>query len=337
MIRSALLALALSAAGGGAANAWDLCNETSFILEAAVAYQDSGAIMTEGWYRIRPGECVEGGPEDVIGPRFVYARSALAHRGGRREWQGLEALCADSGDFLLPGDANCEAEGLETLFFNAVSPAAEDSTFVEPADYGDKAELAGFQRLAGDAGGDLSMESLSESRAVRAAETVLANEKGARPEDRAAWMDWLETVAREQREAEGLSICNQADRTIWTAYGREDEDTGRSRGWWSIAPRACAKVLGEPLQAAGKYFIYAGLPADDPAADDHMLLSATEAFCLAPTRFSINGREECSDRGYDEGRFMRVATGEDRGVTITLGPGDFEGAEEPEDRPALRR
>jgi len=319
---------------GGVARAWDLCNETSFVLEAAIGYLEEGALVTEGWSRVRPGECVSRGPEDPAGPRYVYARSSAAHRGGRREWQGMEPLCAGPGTFRAQGDANCEAQALETRFFSMVAPGAGAATFVEPNDYGDEAQLAGLQRLAGDAGASVTMERVSERNAVRAAETVLANEGGERPHGRADWIDWLEGVASDKREAEGLSVCNRAERPIWTAYARKAPDAqGRSRGWWSIAPERCVKLFGEALSEDEAYFLYAGQPGEE---GDRMLAAATEVYCLAPARFAVTGREDCAGRGYFDGRFMPVATGGEAGVTVTLGPGDFEGGEAAEG-PALRR
>src|SRR5262245_9180437 len=36
---------------------WSLCNETSYVLEAATGRPDGRAILVSGWVRLRPGEC----------------------------------------------------------------------------------------------------------------------------------------------------------------------------------------------------------------------------------------------------------------------------------------
>lgn len=315
-----ILAAALGLWAGGA-HAQQVCNETSFILEAAVAYPEGGQVTAEGWVRLRPGECQAAGP-DAGTPRFVYARSSTAHRGGQREWQGLEPFCVapDDAEFVVEAEQNCEAAGLVTKFFKPVEPEAESTTFVEQADYGERARLAGLQRLAGDAGDPVSLDRISDRAATRAAETVLANEGGLRPDGDAAWIDWLETIAAGKREAEGVTVCNEAGALIWTAHGRRNGDSWTSRGWWSVEPGECAKIYGEPLTGEGEYYLYAGLSGDE---EDQMLTAATEIFCLAPTRFAISGRETCTDRGYMDGRFLQLAPGGRAGLSVTLTEEDF--------------
>ena len=56
---------ALIALAGGAdaqqqrrqSNGWQVCNETSYVLEAATGRPDGRAIVVQGWTRLRPGEC----------------------------------------------------------------------------------------------------------------------------------------------------------------------------------------------------------------------------------------------------------------------------------------
>ena len=56
----AALMLAFGAPGSaqsGSASGWDLCNQTSFVLEAATGRPENKSVIVEGWTRIRPGEC----------------------------------------------------------------------------------------------------------------------------------------------------------------------------------------------------------------------------------------------------------------------------------------
>ena len=68
------------------ANGWQVCNETSYVLEAAAGRPDGRAIVVQGWTRLRPGECriAVNGPL-ARGTHYLYARTSPAHRGGRRQ------------------------------------------------------------------------------------------------------------------------------------------------------------------------------------------------------------------------------------------------------------
>lgn len=314
-------AAALAASGGGAA-AWEICNETSFVLETAIVHSGEEALKAEGWFRLRPGQCLKAGPDQYgAGPRFLYARSARAHRGGLREWQGQEPFCVGAGSFEIDAEANCEAEGYETRFFTAIDPETPVSRLLEPEEYGEEAELAGYQRLVGDAGGDVDMKPLDEGAADRAAAAVAAREEVALPETRLERIDWLEGVARVRREGEGVRVCNRTNGVLWTAYARKNGEAWNSRGWWSIAPARCAAVIGEPLDEDEEYYIYAGLPDDD---GDRELKAADTEFCIASAPFDIIGAEDCRGRGYAAARFLRVATGGEEGATLELTPSDFD-------------
>src|SRR6185503_14666524 len=107
----ATLALALGAPGlgqsgsaqSGSGSGWDLCNQTSFVLEAATGRPENKSVIVEGWTRIRPGECRSAlnGPVKP-GVYFVFARSSKAHRGGQRIWKGEIPLCIDpNGSFAV--------------------------------------------------------------------------------------------------------------------------------------------------------------------------------------------------------------------------------------------
>src|SRR5262245_14357901 len=69
----------------GGAGGWELCNQTSFVLEAATGRPEGKGVVVEGWTRLRPGECrfVLDAPIKP-GIYFTFARSSSAHRGGQR-------------------------------------------------------------------------------------------------------------------------------------------------------------------------------------------------------------------------------------------------------------
>ena len=39
------------------ASGWEVCNETSYIIEAATARHEGQGVTVQGWTRLRPGAC----------------------------------------------------------------------------------------------------------------------------------------------------------------------------------------------------------------------------------------------------------------------------------------
>src|SRR5262245_41539994 len=121
IVGAAFAALAVLPGGAGAqqrerpVQGWQICNETSFVLEAATGRPDGRAILVQGWTRLRPGECrVAVNAPLARGTHYLYARTSSAHRGGRRQWGGDAKLCVDPGDqFSIENPPACAAMGLE--------------------------------------------------------------------------------------------------------------------------------------------------------------------------------------------------------------------------------
>ena len=167
--RAALLAAFAIFAAAGAALAqqaqrvvtpagWSLCNETSYVLEAATGRPDGRAIMVQGWVRLRPGECKLAVSAPLTrGVHYLYARTSPAHRGGRRQWGGDAKLCVDPGNsFAIENPPQCSPMGLEERQFRRVQINRRESwrtSFAEAEPYTlPRARAAGLQRLLSDAG-----------------------------------------------------------------------------------------------------------------------------------------------------------------------------------------
>ena len=50
-----------------------------------------------------------------------------------------------------------------------------------------------------------------------------------------------------------FSVCNKSDLAARVALGRFDGRQWTSQGWWTVAPKTCAKLLTGPLQARFYY------------------------------------------------------------------------------------
>ena len=99
-----------------------------------------------------------------------------------------------------------------------------------------------------------------------------------------------------------LSVCNKAAREAVVALGRFDGHDWLSEGWWTIAPRHCARLIGTRLDAR-YYYLYA---RDDVSGT----WEGGTAFCTAPRKFSIVGRRDCATRGFDSTGFFQIDTGQ---------------------------
>src|SRR5262249_5746752 len=57
-----------------AAAQWTICNESSFIAQVSIAYPEGERRVTEGWTRVRPGECsIARRAALTPGPHYIYA------------------------------------------------------------------------------------------------------------------------------------------------------------------------------------------------------------------------------------------------------------------------
>ena len=332
----AAVASALAAAGPAAAQ-WTICNESSYVAEIAIAYPETDRRVTEGWTRVRPGQCEMARRTTLTpGMHHLYARSSAAHRGGLREWAGSTPMCVDARDFSLAGDAACEDLGFETRFFievpidgtarrtALVDPSYEKTNLGGPSQAAnlERLRIAGIQRLLSDVGYyDRAVDGYSGRRTVRAIAQFVEDQGVGETPDDFALIDLLEQAALRRTDEAGLKLCNRTSNLVWTAIAQREDESWESRGWWPLGPDECAKVLDEALSQPA-YYVYAAM-ADPDAEADRPLAAANEPFCLAPTRFSILGRESCTNRGYEEGRFVTVLARERPVATLEFTDADF--------------
>lgn len=306
---------------------WQICNETSYVLEASTGRPDGRAIVVQGWTRLRPGECrVSVGAPLARGTHYLYARTSAAHRGGRRQWIGDATLCVDpSSSFQIENPPQCTAMGLEERRFRRVQINKRDrwqTTFAEAEPYTlTRARAAGIQRLLLDAGYEIrTYRGSADPRAIaqaiaqfRAASHLSPNAS----EDQL--IDALEVAARRRSDQVGLTLCNRTRGRVWTAMARRRGEGWESRGWWQLAPGGCVRTLDEPLMQ-DVYYIYAAL---DSESGPRLLAAGGEPFCTSPARFAILGRESCDTRYYDTSIFTPISARNRDGLVVDFEERDF--------------
>jgi uncharacterized membrane protein len=331
-----LVALALAFAGRADAqqqrnqrqsNGWQICNETSFVLEAATGRPDGRAIVVQGWTRLRPGECrIAVGAPLARGTHYLYARTSPAHRGGRRQWGGDARLCIDpSGSFTIENPPNCSTMGLEERRFRRVAINKRDTwrtSFAEAQPYTiARARQAGLQRLLEDAGFDVR-EGRRGADPRRIAQAIAQFRTTAHLPANASenqLIDALENQARRRAQQVGLTLCNRTHGRLWTAIARRRGEGWESRGWWPLNPGGCVRTFDEGLIQEVDY-VHAALETNE---GPRMLASGGEPFCTSGARFAILGRDNCETRYYDEQLFTPISARNRAGLVVDFEERDF--------------
>ncbi len=308
---------------------WSVCNDTSFVLKAAVASPVNGQMTPRGWIRIRPGECEETDITIDV-ERFIYAESSAAHQGGIREWKGGVTLCAKDEDFTADVNTACAIQGMETRPYKQVSPDEPVTRLVEAQNYGKKAGTAGLQRLLKDNGYDISrIDGLAGRRTSNTLKAFLTDNELSNDLSSGEHIDILEETAFNFVDQVGLTICNSSSRSIWTAVAYRHKGNWQSEGWWSVNPDECGQAYRQTLSGS-ELHMFALQEAEldetgNPAGNDSHLISNSPQpaqFCIAESRFKALGRENCADFGYDIADFRGVPTDES-GYKISLTDSDF--------------
>lgn len=305
------------------AEAAELCNETSYIAEVALGWREGERVLVEGWTRLRPGECVEAGPDidpASSDPLLLYARSSAAYLEGVREWRGPVTLCVGPSDFAVEGITDCEALGLEPRGFMLLrGEHRQRAVLVEPADFGEDAQEAGTQRLLQAAGYDIrNIDGVEGQRTYRAIAAFVSDAGLPRTPERAQLIDALEAAALNRNTQLGLRICNDTGLPIAAAIGRQRGEIWESRGWWRLEPGSCTRAVAARLTTPDIWF-YA-----EQFSDTRRPLAGGDApFCFSPSRFTAEGREGCAERGYATGNFVRIPEPVDGLSTVTLTDANF--------------
>ncbi|MCF6219553.1 MAG: DUF1036 domain-containing protein [Robiginitomaculum sp.] len=308
---------------------WQVCNETSFILNIATAGVPAGQagqpVSVRGWQSLRPGKCqiidVEKGT-----PRFVYARSATLHQGGIREWKGRYEYCIAAEDFTAKTDISCELQNMTSAKFLQIIPTESRTAFVEPEDYGRFAETAGLQRLLRDNNYDIKRIDGRTGRRTTNTLQKFLKDHGLKPSISVeAQYTALQENALKVSKNIGMQLCNRTTAKLWAALAYKNEGATESRGWWPIDKGTCIQPLTKNLDGRDAHYY---LRMETPAGTDKILRVNTKdakEFCIGPSKFSALHHEFCQDQGYVAARFKPVPAGKS-GATIEFTDADFNDA-----------
>jgi uncharacterized membrane protein len=110
------------------------CNETSHVVMAALGVQESGAVVTRGWYRVDPGKCLRPEVKGQVRKLYSFAEAIGADgqpvRRAERPltWGGETILCTRNVKFELIDHKDCAGQGLTAAGFAMVELSGRAGT-----------------------------------------------------------------------------------------------------------------------------------------------------------------------------------------------------------------
>jgi uncharacterized membrane protein len=99
-----------------------------------------------------------------------------------------------------------------------------------------------------------------------------------------------------------LTVCNKTAHAAAVAVGFFNGKIWGSAGWWTVAAGGCESVIKEPLN--GRYYYLYAAHEDVGGSWD-----GDRSFCVARGHFTIQGRNDCLNQGYEMRRFFQIDTG----------------------------
>lgn len=308
---------------------WEICNETSFSLRLAYAeLVDEKPGGATGWKRLRAGSCLTT-DIDNGNTKFLYAKSSKAHRGGIREWKGTAKICTRETDFQSDPTIGCALQNMTVRDYMPIASDEAVTTLVEIENFKTKAAAAGIQRLLQDNGYDISrVDGLVGRRTSRTLSQFLKDNDVPGSAGVEEQLDALEKAAEAKVKTVGLTLCNRSSAEVWASIGLRRKGNWESRGWWKIDAENCKQVYTESLIAADLSFYVTqegGIGEEGEKMPDKAMRSAAAKptqFCISDAKFSVLGRENCADYGYNAANF-RVVPADKDGLTVDLTDADF--------------
>lgn len=327
-MRSAIRLAAFCLAAAPAHADLQLCNKTSYVLDAALGLEHKGATATRGWLRIDPGQCriaLQGAVEaDAL---YLHARALALYGVSPLPQTGHADLCAADGNFVIAGADRCPAKtGQRLVRYTIVKPAEGEggptANLAEEADYApEQARLAGIQRLLVLAGYDASPIDGVEGKKTEAALAQFLKDRGL-PEESVKEPRFFALLAEAAKAADGIgfSWCNETEHVVMAALGVEEKGAITTRGWFRLDPGKCLKpgIAGRPQRV---YSFAEAIDADGLSlrrADKAIVWGGTKPLCTRNIRFEIAEHGDCLGKGYNATGFVAIELAGRSGATVRL-------------------
>lgn len=312
---AAAIALLSCAVASSAHADLKLCNQMSYVVDAAVG-TDGRTSTSRGWYRLDPGQCtaiVEGHFENQ---RLLLHVRTLPVYGAAPETEGggHDRLCVGTANFAISPARQCRS-GQTLASFTEVQPSVAEggeqiAYLSEEADYDDdQARLAGIQRLLLIAGYDTAPIDGIDGPKTQAALTSFLSSRNLSP-DVIKSVDFFESMIKavEAPTGKGLTWCNDTPHRVMAALATGDGKAITSRGWYRIEPGKCVHpdVTGDPRQifsfaeavdSQGSAITTGGKP---------LKWGGATFFCTRNSKFEASQHNDCTSLGFVPTGFVAV-------------------------------
>ncbi len=295
---------------------FQICNRMSYVVEAAVGLQESGALVTRGWYRVYPGQCritIEG---TVNADHYYFHARALPAYGTSPTPQSANAeLCVGKQHFIVPAAGRgCSRPGQQLARFTEVKPYPSETGWTaylaEESEYDDEqARLAAVQRLLTINGYDANPIDGVKGRKTEIALAAFLKDRNLTA-DAVNAPNFFNALldAAHQSEGEGFVWCNETSNVVMAAMANEDRSMIISRGWYRMEPGQCARpeVLArarrvysyaEAIDASGQVIKLGGKP---------LTWGGRTMLCTRAAPFEISDQKDCGRRGLNVMGFASV-------------------------------
>jgi len=291
----------------------NLCNRTSFRMEAAVGIEKRANVMTRGWYRLDPGQCrqVMDGPLDAD-MVYLHARTPSVYGAAPLPQNGDADFCIRTGDFEIANARDCASS--QQAHFSAAKPSDSPKgpvvNLAEEADYDDaQARLAGIQRLLVISGYDAYPIDGVQGAKTQTAVTKFINDRKLAG-DAASGEKFFDVLVEAARNPEGVgfSWCNDTSYAVMASLGIVEMGAIVTRGWYRVEAGQCVRpdVRGDP------YRLYSYAEAIDAngrpvkRGDVPLAWGGTVALCTRDGRFELAEHKDCATRGLNSAGFAVI-------------------------------
>ena len=304
---------------------YQLCNETSYVLDAAIGVTKDGKISTQGWFRVNPGACKVLIKDKLKKqPLYLYTRTPKLYDQVLRKYSGGRQFCISNADFMLSNAEKCSGPAQKKVPFLEIKPETADwTTWLtgETAFKLDSAGWAGVQRLLAMLGYDIgTIDGVNGAQTKRALEDFLTKTKLAvKKKTGTEVFNALFASVLARQDNVGLKICNETRYLIWTAIGGREEKSIVTRGWYKISPGECIRPIRKPLNGQMIFSYSEAVDKNGPAMMEGnipLVWDGDDKLCTSNSRFTIREQGNCAKRGLNETAFRRIDLGGAKSWTI---------------------
>ena len=243
-----------------------VCNQTSYMLYAAVGYEAGAQMLTRGWTRVLPGDCAWPCSDHSNQPQyFLYARSSRAHSGPALAWGGHIRLCAKETNFAIDVPVGADALRLRRCVSSCRSPPCRQATRRRWT-----ATLAGSRRYAGspppraqrgsrgcsrDIGYKIDAGGIGEREHPRARKFPRPHAAGRQCKRHGSVRRASKPKPSRPPRRPAIRSATTGSRRFWAAIALRSKRNSVVRGWWDVPSGACAKALTTPLDYDNVYLL----------------------------------------------------------------------------------